>query len=128
MGVPSISSSSNVNPKLLHDPALAETPVQLFIGRGNLYGFLSEDNSGSDVFIQMFDAADVGDITLGVTVADMTCRVPASGKFGKDANDTPFKFFSKGCVVVVTSTRTGSGAPGAPSTSSFWYMNMKTFG
>lgn len=127
MGTPSISASPSVVPQHVYNDALAETPVQLFVGHGNLYAFIVENNAAVDCFIQFFDAADVGDITLGTTPPDFTFRIPASGAMGKDSNDTPLHYFSKGCVVAVTATRTGNGAPGAPATSQFWsYANTFT--
>jgi len=133
--VPSISASASVNPKQGYfddnnasPNGLSETPQQLFIGRGNLYGFDIEENGGADVFVQFFDAADPGDITVGTTPPDWSMRVPATGKFARDPSDTPLKFFSKGCVVACTSGRATADAPAATPTSTFWYFNMKQFG
>ncbi len=127
MGVPSISASPSVVPQHFYNDAVAETPVQAFIGRGNLYAFLAENNFASTAYIQFFDAADIADVTVGTTAPDFTFRIPADGAMGRDPSDTPLHYFVKGCVIAVTATRTGNGAPGAPATVQVWsYSNTFT--
>lgn len=125
MGVPSVSASSSIVVDHLYKADLSNSPFLVFTGRGNIYGFYIENNSASEIYIQFFDAASAGAVTLGTTVPDFTFRIPASGAFGKDSNDSPLKFMAKGCVVAVTSTRTGNGAPAADATSQFWTYNQK---
>lgn len=125
MGVPSVTASSSAMVDHVVKPALAEVAQLVFTKRGNLYGFLVENNGAADCFIQFFDATAAVDVTVGTTVPDFTFRVPASGAMGKDVNDSPLHFFAKGCVVAVTATRTGNGAPAAPSTAQFWSYNSK---
>ena len=123
MGVPSVTKSSSVATEHSYEASVTETPVQVFVGRGNLYGLLIEENGGADVFVQVFDAASTGDVTVGTTAPDFTFRVAANATFGKDVNDSPLHFFAKGCVIAVTSTRTGSGAPAAGATVQSWFWN-----
>jgi hypothetical protein len=123
MGVPSVTKSSSVVTAHSYDASVTETATQIFTGRGNLYGFLAEENGGADVFIQIFDAAAAGDVTVGTTAPDFTFRLTANSTFGKDVNDSPLHFFAKGCVVAVTTTRTGSGAPAAGATIQTWFWN-----
>lgn len=127
MGVPSVSASPSVAAKIVYNEALSNSPFEVFSGRGNLYGLLVENNGASDCFIQIFDKAVVGDVTLGTTVPDLTFRVPASGAFGKDVNDSPLRYFSKGCIVAVTGARTTNAAPAAPATATFWHESRQGY-
>lgn len=119
------TSSSSCATFHLYTNTLSASPVEVFSGRGNLYGFLVENNTTSDVYLQVFDAAASGDVTVGTTPPAFTLRIPGSSAFGKDADDTSYKFMSKGCIVAVTTTRTGSVAPGTAATAQFWFTNRQ---
>jgi|GEM_PF-2418664 len=122
MGFPSVSASASVATEHVQKTGLNATPQLIFTGRGNLYGFLLEEMGGDDLFMQFFDAAAVGDVTVGTTTAVMSIRVKAGGAMGKDVNDSPLKFFSKGCVVAVTKGRANNAAPTIDAVSQFWYV------
>jgi len=125
MGVPSVTASASSATFHSYSASLNATPVLLFQGRGNLYGFLVEDNSGDDIFVQVFDAASAGAVTVGTTVPVFTFRVKGDQAFGKDVNDSPYKFFTAGCVVAVTTLRSGSVSPASPATAQFWFVNRQ---
>lgn len=125
MGVPSVTASSSSATFHSYESSLNATPVLVFSGRGNLYGFLVEDNSGDDIFVQVFDAASAGAVTVGVTSPVFTFRVKADQALGKDVNDSPYKFFKDGCVVAVTTTRTGAVSPPVAATGQFWFVNRQ---
>lgn len=125
MGVPSVTASSSSCAFHSYQASLDANPVLVFSGRGNLYGFLVEDNSGDDIFVQVFDAASAGDVTVGVSVPVFTFRVKADQALGKDVNDSPYRFFTRGCVVAVTSTRTGALSPASPAVGQFWFVNRQ---
>lgn len=125
MGVPSVTASAGSATFHLYSNSLNASPVLVFSGRGNLYGFLLEDNSGSDIFMHVYDAASAGDVTLGVTAPVFTVRAKADNAFGKDVNDSPYKFFSRGCVVIVTDTRNGGLSPSVTATGQFWFVNRQ---
>lgn len=102
-----------------YDAAVAATPVSVFAAQGNLYGFYVEGGT-AESFLQIFDKASTGDVTLGTTVPAFTFRIPAGGVIGKDVNDSPLHYFARGCVIAVTATRTGAGAPGSPAVIQMW--------
>lgn len=122
MGVPSVSASASVATEHAYKPGLNATAQLVFAGRGNLYGFLLEEMSGEDLFIQFFDAASTGAVTVGTTPPVMTIRVKADQVIGKDVNDSPLKFFVNGCVVAVTKGRTNAVAPATDAVGNFWFV------
>ncbi len=94
------------------NPAVSETKILVYSGKMNLYGMRVENNHTADVYLQIFDKAAAGDVTLGTTVATKTYLLPASGGIIIDPHRA-IKHFQNGLVMAVTSTRTGSSAPGA---------------
>ncbi len=123
MGVPSVTRNPSVVTEHSYEAAVTESPVLVFAGQGNLYGFLAEENGGVEAFLQFFNAASTGAVTVGTTVPVFTIRLGADSTFGKDADDSPVHHFSLGCVIAVTSTRTGAGAPSAGMTVNSWFWN-----
>lgn len=121
MGVPRISAEPGSSTQHFYQESVSNTPVLVFAGRGNIYGFLVENNDASAVFIQVFNKASAGSVTLGTTVPDFTFKIATSSSFGKDANDTGLHWLDAGCVIAITTTRTGSTAPAAGSTVHIWY-------
>lgn len=119
------TSSSSCATFHLYTNNLSASPVEVFSGRGNLYGFLVENNTATDVYLQVFDAAASGDVTVGTTSPVFTVRIPGSSAFGKDADDMSYRFMSRGCVVAVTTTRTGNTAPATDATAQFWFINRQ---
>lgn len=122
MGVPSVSYSASSATKHLYRDNLSATPVKVFEGRGNLYGFLVEDNSGDDIFLQVYDSASDNPALLDSSNLAFTVRIKADQSFGKDVNDSPYHFFANGCVIVVSKDRVAKTALGAPAMGQFWYM------
>jgi len=125
MGVPSVTASSSSCTFHSYQTSLDASPVLVFSGRGNLYGFLVEDNSGSDIYVHVYDAPSAASVTFGVTVPVFTFRVKADNAFGKDVNDSPYKFFALGCVVVVADARNSGSSPTSPATGQFWFVNRQ---
>lgn len=122
------SPEASVVTKHQYLPSQGNTKVQVWEGRGNLYKIVVENNDSAIVYVQLFDAAAIGDVTLGVTMPVSEYRVQSSGDMGDDSAPEPLTFFSKGCVIAVTDVRGGSGAPGANSSIQLWYQNRKSFG
>lgn len=122
MGVPSVSYSASSATKHLYNASLSATPVKVFEGRGNLYGFLVEDNSGDDIFLQVYDSASDNPALLTASNLAFTVRIKADQSFGKDVNDSPYHFFTSGCVIVVSKDRSTKVAPTTAAMGQFWYM------
>ena len=119
------TSSSSCAPFHSYTNNLSASALEVFVGRGNLYGFLVENNTASDIFLQVFDAADAASVTVGTTSPAFTVRIPGSSAFGKDADEMSYKFLGNGCVVAVTTTRTGNTAPATAATAQFWFTNRQ---
>lgn len=88
--------------------------------KGNLHGYLCENNGATDVYLQFYDAASVGAVTVG-TGAVLEVRVPASGFSGRDPQVFPLRYFVNGIVVAVTAARGAATAPASPATVSIWH-------
>jgi len=123
MGVPSVTYSAASATNHVYLDNLNNTPVQVFVGRGNLYGFFVEDNSGEDIFVKVYDSANTN---LAGKDPVFTFRVKADNSFGKDVNDSPYKFLTNGCVVVASKQRSADEALGANAAAQFWYVH-RTF-
>jgi len=114
--------SASLNPKFKYEPSIDETKVLVFAGRGNLYGWLLENNSaGSDVYASFYDAASTAAVTVGTTTPLFTIKINAGSAFGRDTQIHPYLFTSAGLVVAVVSTRNGAGAPASAATGQFWF-------
>lgn len=119
------TSSPSAVPFHSYTNSLSASALEVFSGRGNLYGFLVENNTASDIYLQVFDSENAGSVTVGTTEPVFTVRIPGSSGFGKDADEMAYRFFGKGCVVAVTTTRDGSTAPATDATAQFWFLNRQ---
>lgn len=103
--------------------AITETATLVFAGKGNLVRMFAENNSATAQFLQIYDAATAGDVTVGTTVAKQTYKIPASGSIVLDPSDFPIHWFALGCVIAVTAGRTNNTAPAAGGSNViFWYF------
>lgn len=89
-------------------PALDETPellaaVPTKLGAVSVYNPDATDTA----FVQLFDVADDGDVTLGTTPPDEVIAVLA----GTSAVLAGAAAYDNGVVLAATATATGSGAP-----------------
>jgi len=91
----------------------------VFVGKGNLYGFLVENNGATDIFLSVYDEL-LANVTLGTTAPAFTVKVPASAAFGKDAIEISYRYFSKGCVVAAVTTRNGNNLVASAASCQFW--------
>jgi len=90
-----------------------------------LHSMEVENPNTTQVYIQLFDAKAVSDVTVGTTTPDQTYVVPAgdgtdNGAKIKDYSD-PLRFH-KGLVFAVTTTATGNGDPSSECPVNFTYQ------
>ena len=96
------------------NPALTATLVVAQATPGTLvYWNISNPNS-SLVYVQFFDAAATGGITLGSTAPKLSIAVPPTNGV-TDGVSVPGIAFQKGVVIAVTTTANGASAPGTVS-------------
>lgn len=82
-----------------------------------LYGWHIKNTTGAALYVQIFDAAAAGDVTLGTTAPTLSIGIEANGQTGLGL-ETPLKF-EKG--IVVASTTTVNGSTGAVSDTQLFY-------
>jgi hypothetical protein len=81
---------------------------------GNLYGFGIENTGGTAAFIQFFDVATAGSVTLGTTQPNSVQFVGANGAaFLDELAPTIAWSFNNGMCMAATTTATGSTAAAA---------------
>ena len=96
-----------------HSPTVNAT-AELLVGKAATLENMEASNiDATDVFIQLFDAVQVSDVTVGTTVPDYVLGVPAGDatKRGfRDAYWNPGLDFQKGIVIAATTTVGGNTA------------------
>ena len=123
-GTPSISATSGSTPRSTYEDSIDESKTLVFTGRGNLYQWTFDNNDNNDRFIQFYDAASTGAVTLGVTPIKHEFRVKASASTGLDAGGgNPLDYFTFGCVVAVVDARGGTGSPVTAASGNFYFQN-----
>lgn len=119
--MPDISANSSSAPSHSY-LEVSSNPVSVFAGSGNLYGWLIEENSGEDLFLQVYDTTATTNIALDALTPVFVIRVKAEQALGKDVNDTPYRHFLSGCVVRVSKQRASFVAPDAAASLQFWFV------
>ena len=100
--------------------ASLSTVTTIFVGKGNLYGFLAENNGATDIYLSFYDRLIAG-FDFAVDVPVFTVKVPASASFGKDAIEISYRYFSVGCVVAAVTGRAGNTlVPANQPSCQFW--------
>lgn len=91
---------------------LDESPLVLVAtGPVELSDFFIFNNDTAAGFVQFFDAAAIGDVTLNSTVPDFVVGI-AAGSWAQGYMARP-RIFTKGIVIAFTTTATGAGATGS---------------
>lgn len=99
-----------------YNAALTNTVVLASVaGKVNIYGCKLENNGAADIFLQLFNAASAGAVTLGVTVPDWTVIVRSGSQFYLQP-ERALKHFPLGLCIAVTAGRTTAVAPAAAAT------------
>jgi hypothetical protein len=119
--MPDISANSSSAPSHTY-AQVSGSPVSVFAGSGNLYGWLIEENSGEDLFLQVYDTTATTGPELDALTPVFVIRVKADQALGKDVNDTPYRHFLRGCVVRVSKQRNSLQAPDQPASLQFWFV------
>lgn len=83
----------------------AQDKTLIHVGSANI-SFQIFNNDAAKRYVQMFNAASTDDVTLGTTTPQNVMVLPASG--GNTWDSTWRSYFEKGCVIAVTTTRTGA--------------------
>lgn len=87
---------------------------------GNLKGYYIFNPNSSVSYVQIFDVATAGAVTLGTTVAKLSLGIPALGAANLDS--APGIAFANGIQVAATTTATGSVAPATALDANFWFV------
>lgn len=79
-----------------------------------LFFFQASNPNADDVWLQLFDAASAGDITLGSTAPKLSLCIPAGDGTKNSGQSEHFEGglnFSLGLFYAFTTTETGAGVP-----------------
>jgi len=97
----------------LYNAAATNTLVLAQAGYTRLSGIQLLNGNAAIVFLQLFDAAAVANVTLGTTVPNKVIKCEASVE--KDVLFVKAPRFNNGLVYAVTTTAGGSTAPASVS-------------
>lgn len=109
--VPRYDASGTSTAELLNTGMTVVTSVEI------------ENPNGAPVYLQLFDAAAIADVTVGTTTPDYTRMVPLGSAAAPTSRiiEVPIRF-AKGCVYAVTTTRSGNGNPGTACPLNFTFQ------
>lgn len=91
--------------------AVTNTKILVKAGPTDIRGVTVYNPGASAAFLQTFDKAATGDVTLGTTVPDEVFLIPASGQIVIEPKEKPHHSYSLGLVIAATSTAGGAAAP-----------------
>lgn len=100
---------------------LTNTLIQVRSGPTDIFGYYINNPNAAEEFVQMFDAADVSEVTLGTTACTLPLKIPNSGMVEEVGGRDPLMTFPRGLVIAATTTETGSSAPGSALSVSIRY-------
>jgi hypothetical protein len=118
-----LSRAAHHSLKKYHTSAKDESAVLVRSGPHTLHGFQLENPAGgAEVFLQFFDAASSGAVTVGTTAPLWSIMVPTLDGMIIPPQELPIESFALGIVIAATATRTGAGAPNTEDPAvSLWY-------
>lgn len=96
-----------------------ETLVLVNAGYTVLTTLIAVNNDGSDEFVQLFNAATTGDVTLGTTTPYLVLPITGSGRSDYEFSDGIV--FGNGLVYAVTTESTNAVGPNNPAMLSLGY-------
>jgi len=88
--------------------ALGSTPVQVKVGPGEVTDVLVYNPTGNIAYVQLFDVAGTGNVTLGNTAAHVVIPVPPGACAAPISDGIGFY---TGIVAAATTTPTGNTSP-----------------
>jgi len=92
-----------------HNELLDDSPgVAVKASQGLVYGWHIKNNDPTACYVQFFNAAAVGDVSLGTTTPKLSIGIEASGK--AEASLAKPIIFDTGIVIFSTETSGGSTA------------------
>jgi len=105
---------------ILLQPSLSNSVVTIKGSKTPLIFYSCYNPNGSDVYVQLFDKASSGAVTLGTTVANRVLIAPALSDTGPQQLTPPFAA-KNGLQVAATTSSSGSTAPAGPINCEFGY-------
>jgi hypothetical protein len=105
------STVNGWSPKLANGLSTIVTSVKN--GAGELGAYHCLNNSGADAYVQIFDVATAGAVTLGTTTPVLSLGLPAASSLpgGGNVEWANGIHFANGIQVAATTTATGNTAP-----------------
>lgn len=102
------------------DASADETLTLVTAGHTRLHMIQGVNGDAAVRYLQLFDSATTGAVTLGTTTPTAVLAIPSSGD-GPFAVDCKGLVFYAGLVYAVTTTSTGSTGPTAAATLTLGY-------
>ena len=119
LAAPKVDAQQQGNLILLQ-PSLSNSVVTIKGSKTPLIFYSCYNPNGSDVYVQLFDKASSGAVTLGTTVANRVLIAPALSDTGPQQLTPPFAA-KNGLQVAATTSSSGSTAPSGPINCEFGY-------
>jgi hypothetical protein len=115
------STVNGWSPKLAN--GLTNSVVSVKTSAGELGGYHCLNQSGAVAYVQVFDAASSGGVTLGSTAPTLSFGLPAAASLpgGGNLEWSNGIHFASGIQVAATTTATGSTAPSTAVDCNFLY-------
>ncbi len=120
-----MSASPNSSFVIQRQAALTNTPVLLRAGLTDLWGWNIINKNAAIEFVQLFNAATAGAVTLGTTVPNYVIQLTTGVDVATvlNLNQDMRISFPLGLVVACTTTETGSTAPATNPVNCYFLIN-----
>lgn len=109
-------------PRPYHKKDLSNTAVLVEAGPVNVYSYDVYNANSAVAYIQLFNAAAAGDVTVGTTAPDAVISVKATDRAALAAAVALYGF-DKGLVIAATTTPDGNTAPTTALVVSMGYQD-----
>lgn len=112
------SSTQGWTPSLQN--GLTTTVKSVKTAQGSLGGWYIYNPNAAVGYIQIFDAATAGAVTLGSTTPKLSIGIPSTAAANVNLGDGVI--FNNGIQIATTTTSTGATANSSPIDCNFWYV------